>query len=107
MHGTPRTNKRIALPGARSTSQSAIHALKKVGQWGNKKFPLPKTPKEDLAIPVERRVKSLHDLKYGQCRWPVGHPGDKDFFFCADTTVLARQYCAAHCMRAYRPAETS
>jgi hypothetical protein len=101
--------RRKAMPGSRSAAQSALYglkSLKKIGQWGNKKFPLPKTPKADLEIPVERRVKSLHNLKYGQCRWPVGHPGDKDFFFCADTALTERPYCAAHCERAYRPAET-
>jgi GcrA cell cycle regulator len=37
------------------------------------------------------------------CRWPVGDPGNSDFFFCGAQPFRNKPYCAAHCARAYRP----
>ncbi len=36
------------------------------------------------------------------CKWPIGHPGDADFYFCGKPTILNKPYCGEHCLIAYR-----
>lgn len=62
--------------------------------------PLPEI--EDENIPVEQR-KQLLDLTPETCRWPVGDPCSKDFFFCGGETFMDFPYCSAHCRIAYQP----
>ena len=46
--------------------------------------------------------KSTSSKKHLSCRWPIGHPGAKDFHFCGDHVVKGRSYCVKHCSIAYR-----
>ena len=41
------------------------------------------------------------------CKWPIGHPGDEDFYFCGKDTILNKPYCAEHCLVAYRKKDSS
>jgi GcrA cell cycle regulator len=67
--------------------------------------PLP-PPIVDLEIPLPQR-RQLADLADNCCRWPVGEPGQADFFFCG--AVAKRKpgsetfhpYCASHLRRAH------
>lgn len=36
------------------------------------------------------------------CKWPIGHPGDNDFYFCGKPVIPGKPYCGEHCMTAYR-----
>ena len=36
------------------------------------------------------------------CKWPIGHPGDEDFYFCGKEVIPGKPYCAEHCLVAYR-----
>ena len=36
------------------------------------------------------------------CKWPIGHPGDNDFYFCGKPTIPGKPYCGEHCLIAYR-----
>jgi GcrA cell cycle regulator len=56
-------------------------------------------PVDDLAIPAAQR-KSLLELGAGHCRWPIGHPGTPDFFFCGGAIEHGYSYCRGHLMRA-------
>lgn len=56
---------------------------------------------EDLAIPTEQR-KFIHQLNNHTCRWPVGNPGDLDFFYCGAEPLKDHPYCTDHCRRAFR-----
>ena len=47
---------------------------------------------------------SLLELTEHSCRWPIGDPGDADFFFCGGPTATSLPYCAHHCRVAYQPA---
>lgn len=46
--------------------------------------------------------KSLEDLDFGDCRWPVGDPGTRGFGFCAAPKLHGLPYCGRHAARAYR-----
>ncbi len=54
--------------------------------------------------PAQRR--SILDLRNDSCRWPVGDPASADFFFCGADALAGRPYCAEHCTRAYRRANS-
>ena len=41
------------------------------------------------------------------CKWPIGHPGDKDFYFCGKEVIPGKPYCGEHCLIAYRRKDSS
>ena len=41
------------------------------------------------------------------CKWPIGHPGDEDFYFCGKEVVPGKPYCNEHCLVAYRRKDNS
>jgi len=63
---------------------------------------LPPSPLPEAAIDDVAR-KTLIDLERADCRWPVGHPGEPGFGFCALEAVAGLSYCAEHARRAYAP----
>lgn len=63
---------------------------------------IPATPiKEPLPPPVARMV-SLLDLKHGDCKFPLGDPGNPDFGFCGARRQEGLPYCEYHVGLAYR-----
>jgi GcrA cell cycle regulator len=63
----------------------------------------PESESELIEIPVEQR-KTLLQLDEKTCRWPVGDPGDGDFFFCGGETARDLPYCVHHARVAYEAA---
>ena len=63
-----------------------------------------KTEKKIEAIHVD--VNSLVPNMSG-CKWPIGHPGDKDFYFCGKEVIPGKPYCGEHCVIAYRRKDSS
>jgi GcrA cell cycle regulator len=57
----------------------------------------------DNVVPMGQR-RSLIELTEHTCRWPIGDPGDADFFFCGGPSAGSLPYCAHHCRVAYQPA---
>jgi GcrA cell cycle regulator len=57
----------------------------------------------DNVVPMGQR-RNLLELTEDTCRWPIGDPGNPDFFFCGGQAVTALPYCAHHCRVAYQPA---
>lgn len=61
-----------------------------------------RTPAVDLATPRSQR-RSLTgaadseypELKQNECKWPIGDPLDRAFFFCGAPTS-GDNYCTAH-----------
>lgn len=63
--------------------------------------PLPEP--EFVANPMPKRQRrTLLQLTNETCRWPIGHPGAPDFFFCGGQTATG-PYCAGHGRIAYKP----
>lgn len=60
---------------------------------------LPPEP-EPMRPPRMRRLPLL-ELEPHHCRWPVGSPQQKDFFFCAADVVEGRVYCGWHLAMAF------
>lgn len=49
--------------------------------------------------------KQLADLTEQDCKYPVGHPGEKGFGFCAAERVQGLPYCAQHAARCFVPVQ--
>jgi GcrA cell cycle regulator len=45
---------------------------------------------------------SLLELSEEKCRWPISHPGEKDFCFCGNRPLESLPYCAGHSRLAYQ-----
>jgi GcrA cell cycle regulator len=47
--------------------------------------------------------KQLEDLDENSCKWPVGHPNEKSFYFCGRSSLKDFSYCKLHLLYAYQP----
>ena len=46
--------------------------------------------------------KQLEELDENSCKWPIGHPDEKDFYFCGRTSLKDFSYCKLHLLYAYQ-----
>lgn len=54
----------------------------------------------ELFIPEDKRL-SLLQLSEQTCKWPIGDPLTKDFYFCGQHSLESGPYCEFHSRRAY------
>ena len=47
--------------------------------------------------------KQLEDLDESSCKWPIGHPNEKTFYFCGRSSLKDFSYCKLHLLYAYQP----
>ena len=47
--------------------------------------------------------KQLEELDENSCKWPVGHPDEKSFYFCWRSSLKDFSYCKLHLLYAYQP----
>ena len=47
--------------------------------------------------------KQLEELDESSCKWPIGHPNEKDFYFCGRSSLKDFSYCKLHLLYAYQP----
>ena len=47
--------------------------------------------------------KQLEELDDNCCKWPIGHPNEKGFYFCGRTSLKDFSYCKLHLLYAYQP----
>jgi len=59
----------------------------------------------DNVVPMGQR-RTLLELTEETCRWPIGDPGQADFFFCGGQSLTGLPYCAHHSRVAYQPANS-
>jgi len=45
-------------------------------------------------------ITAVMALKFGSCRWPLGHPRAEGFRFCCAARAAGEPYCAEHGRRA-------
>jgi GcrA cell cycle regulator len=104
----PSPGKPVRVPAkptrrASGVSGSASNSFGPTGFKPVKKsvtLPVYPASKVDLSIPIDQR-KKIDELTSETCRWPVGTPGSKGFFFCGGQTLDGDVYCKAHAKRAY------
>jgi Uncharacterized protein conserved in bacteria len=54
----------------------------------------------ELFIPEDKRLNLLQ-LTEHTCKWPIGDPLSKDFYFCGQHSLETGPYCDFHSRRAY------
>jgi GcrA cell cycle regulator len=47
--------------------------------------------------------KKLEELDESSCKWPIGHPEEKLFYFCGRSSLKDFSYCKLHLLYAYQP----
>ena len=47
--------------------------------------------------------KQLEELDDNSCKWPIGHPDEKTFYFCGRSSLKDFSYCKLHLLYAYQP----
>ena len=47
--------------------------------------------------------KKLEELSDKNCRWPIGHPDEENFYFCGRSSVENFSYCKLHVLYAFQP----
>tara|TARA_B100000282_G_C31595533_1_gene427676 strand:+ start:318 stop:812 length:495 start_codon:yes stop_codon:yes gene_type:complete len=47
--------------------------------------------------------KQLEELDDNSCKWPIGHPDEKSFYFCGRSSLKDFSYCKLHLLYAYQP----
>ena len=50
-----------------------------------------------------KKPNTLEGLDESSCKWPIGHPNEKDFYFCGRTSLKDFSYCKLHLLYAYQP----
>jgi|TARA_B110000014_G_C19974595_1_gene504612 GcrA cell cycle regulator len=51
----------------------------------------------------QENPKTLEELTDETCRWPIGHPPEKDFHFCGRKSLEKFPYCKLHVLYAFQP----
>ena len=46
--------------------------------------------------------KQLEELDENSCKWPIGHPNEKSFYFCGRSSLKEFSYCRLHLLYAYQ-----
>src|SRR6476619_2728865 len=101
-----------AVPGAPRTPGTEIQ-FRSIGPGGfvrqgpgDQQAPIPPAPPRRLVpakpSPEVADKTSLLDLNDRICKWPIGHPGEPDFYFCGEPANPGFPYCVQHCGVAYQ-----
>ena len=73
---------------------------------GDQQAPIPPAPPRRLVpakpSPEVADKTGLLDLNDRICKWPMGHPGEPDFYFCGEPANPGFPYCVEHCGVAYQ-----
>jgi GcrA cell cycle regulator len=73
---------------------------------GDQQAPIPPAPPRRLVpakpSPEVADKTSLLELNDRICKWPIGHPGEPDFYFCGEPANPGFPYCVEHCGVAYQ-----
>jgi GcrA cell cycle regulator len=73
---------------------------------GDQQAPIPPAPPRRLVpakpSPEVADKTGLLDLNDRICKWPIGHPGEPDFYFCGEPANPGFPYCVEHCGVAYQ-----
>lgn len=88
---------RTMRPAVRGNTALATHLLPDLE-------PEPEIMLVENIVPIGQRC-TLLELSDSKCRWPIGDPGQPDFFFCGGTTAGSLPYCSYHCRVGYQPVD--
>ncbi len=93
---------RAASKGSKNVKKQALSANEDKGE----KFISRKARFKSLLLDKNfepENPKALEQLEDKNCRWPIGHPNEKNFYFCGRTPVEGFSYCKLHVLYAFQP----
>ncbi len=61
-------------------------------------------PRRNVVVPIPKKL-SILQLTETTCKWPIGDPGQEDFYFCGHDPLESRPYCEYHAGVAYQAPE--
>jgi len=79
-----------------STNEKNNHTFKKVRKSKFKSLIIEKDFEPE-------NPKQLEELDENSCKWPIGHPDEKSFYFCGRSSLKDFSYCKLHLLYAYQP----
>ena len=82
--------------------------LKKHDASSNANFPRVSRRSKFKSLIIEKdfepeNPKQLEELDENSCKWPIGHPDEKSFYFCGRSALKDFSYCKLHLLYAYQP----
>ncbi len=80
--------------------------LNSVAQKSNTSIKTRKSKFKSLIIEKDfepENPKQLEELDESSCKWPIGHPDEKSFYFCGRSSLKDFSYCKLHLLYAYQP----
>ena len=57
---------------------------------------------KNTQISKRGRRSKLEELTDNDCKYPIGHPNEKDFYFCGRTSLKDFSYCKLHLLYSYQ-----
>lgn len=89
---------------SRPRTQTFVNAVTVAPDREKRKFdrPVAEPAREGAPTPL---LIPLVELRHGQCRWPIGDPGQPGFGFCGHPRLAERPYCEFHVGIAYHKVE--
>ena len=93
---------RAASKGSTNTRKQSVSS----SEVKNEKFVSRKAKFKTLLLDKNfepENPKTLEQLDDKNCRWPIGHPNEKDFYFCGRSPVEGFSYCKLHVLYAFQP----
>jgi GcrA cell cycle regulator len=61
-------------------------------------------PRRNVVVPIPLKF-SIFQLNEHTCKWPIGDPGQEDFYFCGHDSLESAPYCEYHAGIAYQAPE--
>lgn len=103
----PQPQRQRPLPGGDNVQYRSIGPGGFIRQGpGDQQAPIPPAPPRRLVpakpSPEVADKTGLLELNDRICKWPMGHPGEPDFYFCGAPANPGYPYCVEHCGVAYQ-----
>ncbi len=91
------------------TRNAVIGKANRLGLSKPTKSSMTRQRKREEEVPVVEEVfeapeggVSILTLTHATCRWPIGHPGEENFYFCGARSKTGQPYCEHHARLAYQ-----
>ena len=99
---------RLNLSAKIKTRSSSVNHGSKTFQENNKIRPTKSRRGKFKSLIIEKdfepeNPKQLEELDDNSCKWPIGHPDEKNFYFCGRSSLKDFSYCKLHLLYAYQP----
>tara|TARA_Y100000817_G_C16623102_1_gene440469 strand:+ start:185 stop:682 length:498 start_codon:yes stop_codon:yes gene_type:complete len=93
---------------ARATSKNNTIRKKSAEVVSNKQEKYPSRKSRFKSLLLDKNFEpenpmALEELNDKNCRWPIGHPDEENFYFCGRTPIEGFSYCKLHVLYAFQP----